>query len=86
MFGGTPADRSLPCRLFTSGFKKENEEFEEREFDFMFRHGTLVLRVEEDHFGRITPIVSCVYTPVSTVVQCFVRESYCMAFFAFNRT
>lgn len=57
VFGGTAADRSLPCKLFSRAFDKANEEFEEREFDFVFRHGTLVLRVEEDRFGRVSPIV-----------------------------
>lgn len=58
VFGGTESDRASPCRLFTSGFVRENVVTEEREFDFVFRHGTLVLRVEEDRLGRITPIVS----------------------------
>lgn len=57
VFGGTAEDRSLPCKLFSRAFDKANEEFEAREFDFVFRHGTLVLRVEEDRFGRVSPIV-----------------------------
>lgn len=58
VFGGTATDRSQPCRLFSQSFEKENAAFEEREFDFVFKHGTIVLRVEEDQFGRIAPTVS----------------------------
>lgn len=58
VFGGGGADRAAPCRLFRLDFARENAEAQEREFDFIFRHGTMVLKVEEDNFGRITPVVS----------------------------
>lgn len=58
VFGGGAEDRESPCRLFSSDFAKENAEAQEREFDFVFRHGTVVLRVDEDDFGRIIPVVS----------------------------
>lgn len=52
IFGGGPDDRASPCRLFGEEFERHNAEMEEMEFDFMFRHGTIVLRVEEDNFGK----------------------------------
>lgn len=58
VFGGTAGDRAAPCKLFSEDFAKDNAEAQEREFDFVFRHGTVVLKVEEDNFGRIVPMVS----------------------------
>lgn len=53
IFGGGPEDRASPCRLFSKQFERQNAEMEEMEFDFMFRHGTIVLRVQEDKSGNI---------------------------------
>eukprot|EP00904_Undaria_pinnatifida_P008523 jgi/Undpi1/4800/HiC_scaffold_19.g08153.m1 len=63
VFGGGAEDRAAPCRLFSADFERENAEAQEREFDFVFRHGTVVLKVEEDDFGRIVPVVcsACEY-------------------------
>lgn len=52
IFGGGAEDRASPCRLFGHDFEKQNAEMEAREYDFMFRHGTIVLRVEEDDRGE----------------------------------
>lgn len=60
VFGGGPEDRASPCRLFGKEFEKQNAEMEEMEFDFMFRHGTIVLRVEEDKFGKIVSEVGAI--------------------------
>lgn len=58
VFGGGAEDRAAPCKLFSADFERENAEAQEREFDFVFRHGTVVLKVEEDDYGRIVPVVS----------------------------
>lgn len=58
VFGGGADDRATPCKLFSADFERENAEAQEREFDFVFRHGTVVLKVEEDEYGRIVPVVS----------------------------
>ncbi|CAN0136998.1 unnamed protein product, partial [Laminaria digitata] len=63
VFGGGAEDRAAPCKLFSADFQRENAEAQEREFDFVFRHGTVVLKVEENEFGRIVPVVcrACEY-------------------------
>lgn len=73
VFGGGAEDRAAPCRLFSADFERENAEAQEREFDFVFRHGTVVLKVEEDDFGRIVPVVSGLSDSTS-----FLRLSACV--------
>lgn len=80
LFGGSAADRAAPCRLFRRDFARENAEAQEREFDFIFRHGTMVLRVEEDNFGRITPVVSGLGH-----FDCFIDFHILTAHISFNR-
>lgn len=58
VFGGGAEDRAASCKLFSADFERENAEAQEREFDFVFRHGTVILKVEEDEFGRIVAVVS----------------------------
>eukprot|EP00903_Cladosiphon_okamuranus_P021054 g19341.t1 len=52
VFGGGVEDRASPCRLFCQAFEKMNADMEVREYDFMFRHGTIVLRVQESELGE----------------------------------
>lgn len=61
VFGGGPADRESPCRLFGQDFERQNAEMDTREYDFMFRHGTIVLRVEEDESGKVSSAVGAVW-------------------------
>lgn len=51
-------DRASPCKLFGQEFAKRDAQMEDREYDFVFRHGTIVLRVAEDWQGNAVPVVS----------------------------
>ncbi|CAM9280440.1 unnamed protein product, partial [Hapterophycus canaliculatus] len=63
VFGGGAEDRASPCRLFGQEFAKKDAQMEEREYDFVFRHGTIVLRVAEDGRGNTVPVIfsACEY-------------------------
>ncbi len=85
VFGGGPADRESPCRLFGRDFERQNAEMDTREYDFMFRHGTIVLRVEEDESGNVSSAVGsvCARRTVRAcagggwvISPCFVRQKW----------
>ncbi|CAN0363232.1 unnamed protein product, partial [Ectocarpus fasciculatus] len=57
VFGGSEEDRALSCGLFGEEFEMKNAEIEDREYDFVFRHGTILVRVEEGVGGEVVPMV-----------------------------
>ncbi|CBJ30147.1 hypothetical protein Esi_0177_0036 [Ectocarpus siliculosus] len=57
VFGGSEEDRELSCGLFGEEFEMKNAEIEDREYDFVFRHGTILVRVEEGVGGEVVPMV-----------------------------
>ncbi|CAN0115568.1 unnamed protein product, partial [Ectocarpus sp. 12 AP-2014] len=58
VFGGSEEDRALSCGLFGEEFEMKNAEIEDsREYDFVFRHGTILVRVEEGVDGEVVPMV-----------------------------
>ncbi|CAM9149446.1 unnamed protein product [Scytosiphon promiscuus] len=63
VFGGGAEDRASPCKLFGEEFAKQSARMEEREYDFVFRHGTIVLRVAQDLQGNAVPVIfsACEY-------------------------